>query len=204
MTTSHRSSVMFSTGCQSHSASSKALSTRFSITSRSCSRVPVRLLPCDSFHRIWATAMINLEDRSPCAKDENALWRSCFLCRRSSMLEQSPSCLADSVDSFKVQLKTYLFAKAYPIQLLVRRPCSGMATLLRHINCHNYYYQVQVQLFLFGIVYYYPLIHSSSLPSDLHVLLTRDSANNFQATQLCLRTALDDYPRSWPVLKTTQ
>src|SRR6218665_1136142 len=39
------------------------------------------------------------------------------------------------------QLKTYLFAKAYPIcKLFVRRPCRGMATLQRHANCHNYYY----------------------------------------------------------------
>src|SRR6218665_32450 len=49
-------------------------------------------------------------------EDEDALRRSCFLCRRSSILEQSPSCYSscDSVDSFKVQLKTYLFTKAYP------------------------------------------------------------------------------------------
>src|SRR6218665_846594 len=45
---------------------------------------------------------------------------------------------AYSVDSFKAQLKTHLLAKAYP--MLVRRPCSGMAALLRHINCRNYYY----------------------------------------------------------------
>ena len=48
--------------------------------------------------------------------------------------------LADSVDSFKVQLKTYLFARAYPVKLLVRRPCSGIDALLRHINCRYYYY----------------------------------------------------------------
>jgi len=39
--------------------------------------------------------------------------------------------LADSVDSFKAQLKTRLFAKACQMQLLVRRPCCGMAALLR-------------------------------------------------------------------------
>src|SRR6218665_2458831 len=49
-------------------------------------------------------------------------------------------CFADSVDSFKAKLKTHLFAKAYPMCLLVRRPCSCMAALLRHINCRNYYY----------------------------------------------------------------
>ena len=48
--------------------------------------------------------------------------------------------LADSVYSFKVQLKTYLFAKAYPVYLLVRRPSSGVAALLCHINCRNFYY----------------------------------------------------------------
>ena len=31
-------------------------------------------------------------ERTECTKNEDALWRSCFLCRRSSMLEQSPSC----------------------------------------------------------------------------------------------------------------
>jgi len=46
--------------------------------------------------------------------------------------------LADSVDSFKAQLKTHLFATL--ISFFVRRPCSGMAALLRHISCHNYYY----------------------------------------------------------------
>ena len=45
--------------------------------------------------------------------------------------------LAGSVDSFKVQLKTSMLAKAYPILLVVRYPCSGMAALLRHINCCN-------------------------------------------------------------------
>src|SRR6218665_3486068 len=45
--------------------------------------------------------------------------------------------LADSVDLFKGQLKTYLFDQAYPVYL---RPCSGMTALLRHINCRNYYY----------------------------------------------------------------
>ena len=38
--------------------------------------------------------------------------------------------LADSVDSFKVQLKTYLFAKSHPVQLLVRHPCSAIFFLL--------------------------------------------------------------------------
>ena len=47
--------------------------------------------------------------------------------------------LADSMDSFKAQLRTHLFAKAYPMQLLVRLPCSGMAALLRHIICHSCY-----------------------------------------------------------------
>src|SRR6218665_1308887 len=70
----------------------QALSTRFSITSRSCSRVPARLLHWDSFLRVWATSTITREDRSPGAEDEDARRGSCFLCRRSSMLEQSPSC----------------------------------------------------------------------------------------------------------------
>src|SRR6218665_2292424 len=36
----------------------QALSTRLSITSRSCSRVPARLLHRDSFLRVWATSTI--------------------------------------------------------------------------------------------------------------------------------------------------
>jgi len=37
--------------------------------------------------------MIMREDRTRwCAEDEDALWRSCFHCYRSSMLEQSPAC----------------------------------------------------------------------------------------------------------------
>jgi len=43
------------------------------------------------------------------------------------------------LDSLKAQLKTHLFAKAYLILLFVRRPCSDMVALLRHINCRNYY-----------------------------------------------------------------
>src|SRR6218665_2641648 len=72
--------------------------------------------------------------------------------------------LADSVDLFKVQLKTYMFAKAYPVKLLVRRLCSGMAALLRHINCRNYYYY-------YYYYYYYFLPEVSRIPQDLEKLL---------------------------------
>src|SRR6218665_474993 len=59
--------------------------------------------------------------------------------------------LADSVDSFKAQLNTHLFAKAYPIvSCLSRRPCSGMAALLRHINCCDYYYYYYFYFFTRG------------------------------------------------------
>jgi len=47
--------------------------------------------------------------------------------------------LADSMDSFKEQLKTHLLTKAYPMQLFVRLFGSDMAALLRHISCRNYY-----------------------------------------------------------------
>jgi len=54
------SSVIFSAGCQSHSASSslQPQSTRFSITLRSCSRVPARLLHRGSFLRVRDTPTI--------------------------------------------------------------------------------------------------------------------------------------------------
>src|SRR6218665_76279 len=64
MTTSHRSYVMFSTGCQSHSASSTS-----SVTSQSCSRVPARLLHWDSFLHVRAKTTIPGEDCSPCTED---------------------------------------------------------------------------------------------------------------------------------------
>src|SRR6218665_3158392 len=70
----------------------QALSTRLPVTSRSCSRVPARLLHWDSFLRVWATSTITREDQSSGAEDEDALRRSRFLCSRSSVLEQSPSC----------------------------------------------------------------------------------------------------------------
>ena len=40
--------------------------------------------------------------------------------------------------------------------LLVRRPCSGMAALLRHINCPNYYLLLLMTITfgLFGVVRY--------------------------------------------------
>jgi len=42
--------------------------------------------------------------------------------------------VADSVNSFKTGLKTYLFSWAYSAVLTVRRPCSGMAVLRRQLQ----------------------------------------------------------------------
>ena len=70
----------------------QALSTRLSITTRSCSRVFARLLHCNSFLCVRATTAITWADWSKCAEDEDALRRSCVLGCRSSMLEQSPAC----------------------------------------------------------------------------------------------------------------
>ena len=58
MTTSRLASVMFSTGCQSHSASSTSYVYSSFFTSRNFSRVPARLLHWDSFLRVWATSTI--------------------------------------------------------------------------------------------------------------------------------------------------
>jgi len=56
--------------------------------------------------------------------------------------------LANSVDSFKAQLKTRLFSKDYPISLFVMRPCSGMVLLRHHINCRNSYFLLLIHMAL--------------------------------------------------------
>src|SRR6218665_3530145 len=63
MTTSRLFFVMYSTGCQSHSASStSSVYYSLSITTRSCSRVFARLLHCNSFLCVRATTAITWAD----------------------------------------------------------------------------------------------------------------------------------------------
>src|SRR6218665_3770747 len=92
MTTSRLFFVMFSTGCQSHSASStSSVHSSFNhyteLLPSICEIAALQLIPprpgydCDC-----------LISRSTCAEDEDALRRLCVLGYRSSMLEQSPAC----------------------------------------------------------------------------------------------------------------
>src|SRR6218665_2270747 len=104
-----------------------------SISAWSSSRIFMRLLHWDSFLHIQAITPITCEDRM-------RRMRTHFGYR--AFLAAGPQCrsslppdirLADSVDSFKAQLKTYLFAKAYPTcYLFVRRPCSGNTVIGPH------------------------------------------------------------------------
>src|SRR6218665_2510750 len=87
LTTSHCSSAMFSTGCQSHSApsTSSVYSSFYHFTKllqSTCAIAALGLIPL----------RLGYVYDHLSAEDEDALWRSCFLCRRSSVLEQSPSC----------------------------------------------------------------------------------------------------------------
>src|SRR6218665_3076253 len=119
MTTSHRSSAMFSTGCQSHSASSTSsvYSSSYHFTEllhaeylRNC---------CIGTH----SSASGLRLRSLEKTDLRVRWMRTHFgdCAFSAVgpryWDSLPPAirLADSVDSFKVQLKTYLFAKAYPV-----------------------------------------------------------------------------------------
>ena len=94
MITSRRSSVMFSTRCKSHSASSTSSIYSFFtelLQSRpACAIAALGLIPPRPGY--GPTATITGEDWSPRAEDEDSFRRSCFLCRRSSLLEQSPAC----------------------------------------------------------------------------------------------------------------
>src|SRR6218665_354788 len=88
MTTSHRSTAMFSTGCQSHSAlSTSSIYSSFNhythLLQSTCAIAALGLIPP-------RLGYVYNHLRRP--EDEDALRRSCFLCHRSSMLEQSPSC----------------------------------------------------------------------------------------------------------------
>src|SRR6218665_2635486 len=74
---------------------------------------PGYLCFCYMLIGIQATAVIVLDDRCLCVEDGDAFRWSCIFGRRSSMLEQSPFCY--SILTLKAQLKTCLFAKAYPI-----------------------------------------------------------------------------------------
>jgi len=92
MTTSCRSSVMFSTGCQSHSASSTSstYSSFYHFTellqSTCAIAAPGLIPPCPGYGYDPWRGLISREE------DEDAFLRSCILCWWSSMLEQSPSC----------------------------------------------------------------------------------------------------------------
>src|SRR6218665_934723 len=88
----HTSSAMFSTGSQSHSASSTSsvYSSFYHFTElfqSTCAIVALGLIP----PRLGYVYDHLRRPISGC-EDEDALRRSCFLCRRSSVLEQSPSC----------------------------------------------------------------------------------------------------------------
>ena len=115
MTTSRRSSMMFSTGCQSHSASS----TSSAYSSFFHGAAPEYLCDCCTG-----------TDSSASGLRLRSLERTDLRVRRMkthfgdrAFSAAGPRCwnslppvirLADSVASFKAQLKTHLFAKAYP------------------------------------------------------------------------------------------
>src|SRR6218665_828859 len=118
MTTSHRSSAMFSTGCQSHSASStSSVYSSFyhfmKLLQSTCAIAPSGLIPPRLGYVYDHLERTDLQVRR---------MRAHFGDRAFSAA--GPRCwnslppairLTDSVDSFKVQLKTYLFARAYPV-----------------------------------------------------------------------------------------
>src|SRR6218665_2225807 len=66
--------------------------------------------------RLRSLEKTDLRVRRMRTEDEDPLRRSCFAAGPWCWNSLPPAIrLADSVDSFKVQLKTYLFAKAYPV-----------------------------------------------------------------------------------------